>query len=439
MANQSRFFAAALGLSILLGPGVITPGAAEPLSPASPDRAEPDAFAPDGADPGPATIPPRGALWVPLGEPDVTGTGSGARDEDFAAATSTDDGWAEAYGDGSRVSYAAIMAPAYPVMLNAQVQFHLDRFTGSSREVVTLWVHRSSRYLAMIREVLRTRGLPEDLAFTAMIESGFKPDAVSRVGAKGMWQFMAGTARRYGLRVDRWVDERLDPEKSTIAAASYLNDLYRQFGSWALAQAAYNAGEVKVTRAIQKTGSRDFWTLAQSRHLRRETKEFVPQIHAATVIGRDPDRYGFDFDEVDPVAFDTLAVPPATDLRRLATSAGLAPGDVRALNPTLVRGVTPPGGPWTLRLPAGERERVAAALVPRRTPGMAGNKHVEVSHAAATGDVHVVRPRDTVSAIARQYGVSVGDVMRWNRLDSLDRIRPGDRLRVAGVRSAADR
>jgi len=439
MANQSRFFAAALGLSILLGPGVITPGAAEPLSPASPDRAEPDAFAPDGADPGPAAIPPRGALWVPLGEPDVTGTGSGARDEDFAAATSTDDGWAEAYGDGSRVSYAAIMAPAYPVMLNAQVQFHLDRFTGSSLEVVTLWVHRSSRYLAMIREVLRTRGLPEDLAFTAMIESGFKPDAVSRVGAKGMWQFMAGTARRYGLRVDRWVDERLDPEKSTIAAASYLNDLYRQFGSWALAQAAYNAGEVKVTRAIQKTGSRDFWTLAQSRHLRRETKEFVPQIHAATVIGRDPDRYGFDFDEVDPVAFDTLTVPPATDLRRLATSAGLAPGDVRALNPTLVRGVTPPGGPWTLRLPAGERERVAAALVPRRAPGMAGSKHVEVSHAAATGDVHVVRPRDTVSAIARQYGVSVGDVMRWNRLDSLDRIRPGDRLRVAGVRSAADR
>jgi len=439
MANQSRFFAAALGLSILLGPGVITPGAAEPLSPASPDRAEPDAFAPDGADPGPAAIPPRGALWVPLGEPDVTGTGSGAGDEDFAAATSTDDGWAEAYGDGSRVSYAAIMAPAYPVMLNAQVQFHLDRFTGSSREVVTLWVHRSSRYLAMIREVLRTRGLPEDLAFTAMIESGFKPDAVSRVGAKGMWQFMAGTARRYGLRVDRWVDERLDPEKSTIAAASYLNDLYRQFGSWALAQAAYNAGEVKVTRAIQKTGSRDFWTLAQSRHLRRETKEFVPQIHAATVIGRDPDRYGFDFDEVDPVAFDTLTVPPATDLRRLATSAGLAPGEVRALNPTLVRGVTPPGGPWTLRLPAGERERVAAALVPRRAPGMAGSKHVEVSHAAATGDVHVVRPRDTVSAIARQYGVSVGDVMRWNRLDSLDRIRPGDRLRVAGVRSAADR
>src|SRR6267143_578898 len=437
MANPSHFFAAAFGLSVLFGPGCITPGAAEPLSTAFPDRAEPDAFAPDGAGCEPPANLSRDTLGVPLGEPDVSGTGSTALDE--AGATVTEDGWAEAYGEGSRVSYATIVAPAYPVALNPQVKFFLDRFTGSSREAVTLWVHRSSRYLAMIREVLRTRGLPEDLAFTAMIESGFKPDAVSRVGAKGMWQFMAGTARRYGLRVDRWVDERLDPEKSTVAAAAYLRDLYNQFGSWALAQAAYNAGEVKVTRAIQKTGSRDFWTLAQSRHLRRETKEFVPQIHAATVIGRDPDRYGFDFDEVDPVTFDTLTVPPATDLRRLATTAGLAPGEVRALNPTLVRGVTPPGGPWTLRLPAGERERVAAALVPRRAPALAGSKHVEVSHAAATGDVHVVRPRDTVSAIARQYGVSVGDVMRWNRLDSLDRIRPGDRLRVAGVRSAADR
>src|SRR2546425_6240278 len=303
MANQSRFLAGALGFSLLLGPGCITPGAAEPLSTAPLDRAEPDAFAPDGAATEPSAILSRGALWVPLGEPDVNGTGSTARAD--AGGTVTEDGWAEAYGDGSRVSYATITAPAYPVTLNPQVQFHLDRFTGTHREVVTLWVHRSSRYLTMIREVLRARGLPEDLAFTAMIESGFKPDAVSRVGAKGMWQFMAGTARRYGLRVDRWVDERLDPENSTIAAASYLNDL-----------------------------------------------------------------------------------------RRLATSAGLAPGDVRALNPTLVRGVTPPGGPWTLRLPAGERERVAAALVPRRAPGMAGNKHVEVSHAAATGDVHVVRPRD---------------------------------------------
>src|SRR5436853_127500 len=436
MANQSRFLAAVLGLSILLAPGVITPGAAEPLSPASPDRADPDAFAPDGAVPGPAAIPPRGALWVPLGEPDVTGTGSEPPDEDQVAATSTEDGWAEAYGDGSRVSYAAIMAPAYPVMLNAQVQFHLDRFTGSSREVVTLWVHRSSRYLAMIREVLRTRGLPEDLAFTAMIESGFKPDAVSRVGAKGMRQFMAATARRYGLRVDRWVDERLDPEKSTVAAARYLRDLHNLFGSWPLAQAAYNAGEVKVARAISKTGSRDFWTLAESKYLRRETKEFVPQIHAVTMIGREPDRYGFEFDDLEPASVETITVPPSTDVRRLAGNAGLSVATVRALNPTLVRGVTPPGRTWTLRVPVGERERVAAALAPRRATVVTASGRNELTRAVASA-VHVVRARDTVSGIARRYGVSVDDVMRWNRLDSQDRIRPGDRLRVA--RSTTDR
>src|SRR6266566_2848154 len=167
----SALFTVTLGFSLLLGPGCITPGAAEPLSTAPLDRAEPDAFAPDGAATEPSAILSRGALWVPLGEPDVGGTGSTARAD--AGGTVTEDGWAEAYGDGSRVSYATITAPAYPVTLNPQVQFHLDRFTGAYREAVTRWVHRSSRYLTMIREVLRARGLPEDLAFTAMIESGF--------------------------------------------------------------------------------------------------------------------------------------------------------------------------------------------------------------------------------------------------------------------------
>jgi len=381
----------------------------------------------------PAAVPACDLPWDSLGERDVTSGGSTALD----VYGSTADGWAEAYANGSRVSYAAVMAQAYPVALNPQVQFFLDRFTGNRRDAMTLWVSRSGRYLAMAREVFRSRGLPEDLVFTAMIESGFKPDAVSRVGAKGMWQFMAATARRYGLRVDRWVDERLDPEKSTVAAAAYLHDLYEMFGSWPLAQAAYNAGEVKVARAIQKTGSRDFWTLAQSRHLRRETKDFVPQIHAATMIGRDPDRYGFDFDDLDPVAVDTITVPGSTDLRRLAENAGLSLQTVRALNPTLVRGVTPPGASWTLRIPDGEHERVAAALTPHRAPVIVAALRAEVSRVAATGDVHVVRPRDTVSAIARRYGVSVDDVMRWNRLDSQDRIRPGDRLRV--TRSTSDR
>ena len=429
MATQSRVFAAALSLSILIGPGAVAHGAAEVLSTPSP-KDLPDGFSPDDSTLEPAAVPACDLPWGSLGEHDVSSAGSTPFGELF-------DGWADAYADGSRVSYSAVMAQAYPVAVNPQVQFFLDRFTGSRRDLMSLWVSRSGRYLAMAREVFRSRGLPEDLVFTAMIESGFKPDAVSRVGAKGMWQFMAGTARRYGLRVDRWVDERLDPEKSTAAAAAYLRDLYEMFGSWSLAQAAYNAGEVKVARAIQKTGSRDFWTLAQSRHLKRETKDFVPQIQAATVIGRDPDRYGFDFDDLEPLAVDTITVPPSTDLRRLASNTGLSMETLRALNPTLVRGITPPGNSWTLRVPEGERDRVVAALAPRRPSVMVGSVRNEVTRVSGTGDIHVVRPRDTVSEIAHRYGVSVDDVMRWNRLDSQDRIRPGDRLRIA--RSPADR
>jgi membrane-bound lytic murein transglycosylase D len=285
----------------------------------------------------------------------------------------------------------------------------------------------------MIREVLKNRGLPEELAYTAMIESGFNPVAVSRVGAKGMWQFMGPTARRYGLRVDSWVDERYDPEKSTVAAAAYLRDLYNQFGSWELAQAAYNAGEMKVIRAMQKTGSSDFWTLADSKYLRRETKDFVPQIHAATMIGRDPDRYGFEFDEAEAVAIARVKVPPGTDLRRLAASASIPFVQLRSLNRVLVRGVTPPGRPWELRVPAASLDSVTVALAPRRRtpPADVATVSIKTARVASHSDVHVVRPRDTVSSIAKQYGVSVRDLLRWNRLEQQARIHPGDRLRVA--------
>jgi membrane-bound lytic murein transglycosylase D len=318
------------------------------------------------------------------------------------------------------------------------VRQFVDRFTGSRRDVVGRWLSRSTAYLEMIRDVLRTKGLPEDLAFTAMIESGFNPVAVSRAGAKGLWQFMAATARRYGLRVDSWVDERLDPEKSTVAAASYLNDLYNQFGSWALAHAAYNAGEMTVIRAIRGTGSRDFWTLAQSRYLRQETKEFVPQIHAATVIGRAPERFGFEVPEGALPPVETVRVPGATDLRRLATASRIPVETLRSLNAVLVRGVTPPGGPYDLRVPIGTAESVAAALTPRRSVATARVERTG-SRGSRRAEVHVVRPRETVTSIARQYGVSISDVVRWNGLARSDRIHPGDRLRVADHRPSVER
>jgi len=354
------------------------------------------------------------------------------------------DPWADAFAESSRAAVvSAPPSPQYPLAVNSQVQYFLDRFTGARRDVVTLWVGRSGRYLGMIREILRSRGLPEELVYTAMIESGFNPVAVSRMGAKGLWQFMAATARRYGLRVDQWIDERLDPEKSTVAAAAYFRDLYSMFGSWALAKAAYNAGEVKVSRAIRATGSSDFWTLAKTNHLKRETKDFVPAIHAATLIAKDPARYGFDFQESGPVAVETVAVPPSTDLRPLAARAGIALGTLRTLNPVLVRGVTPPGGVWQLRVPPGTRGDVLAALAPpprpRPTRAVARNAPRRAALTSQARNVHVVRPRDTVSSIAKQYGIAVKDVLRWNRLEDQARIRPGDRIRIAEARPSVER
>lgn len=353
--------------------------------------------------------------------------------------------------DSSSVSAWLPIGPQhpYPLVVNPQVQHFLDRFTGERRDVIGLWINRSGRYLGMMREILKSRGMPEELAFTAMIESGFNPVAVSRAGAVGLWQFMAATGRRYGLRVDQWVDERRDPEKSTFAAASYLRDLHRQFGSWWLAQAAYNAGGMKVAKAIKGTGSDDFWVLSKSRYLVRETKEFVPQIQAATMIGRDPAQYGFEAADTTMTAFETVTVPPATSLKWLATESRVPVETLTALNATLIRGVTPPGQPYELKVPLGKGTTVLAALESPRPEVVTATQTTRVKRAAAktpkresgvqraargSGEVHVVRPRDTVSSIAKEYGVSVNEVLRWNSLKDRSRIRPGDRIKVTGVR-----
>jgi membrane-bound lytic murein transglycosylase D len=350
------------------------------------------------------------------------------------------DPWADAVAESTRLwrQPVAVERSGYAVVINAQVQAFIERYTGSRRDVVGTWLDRSGRYLGMIRDVLRQHGLPEDLAFVAMIESGFNPLAVSRAGAKGLWQFMAGTARQYGLRVDQWVDERLDPEKSTTAAAAYLRDLYKQFGSWALAKAAYNAGEVKVIQAIRAVGSTDFWTLARTRFLQQETKEFVPAIHAATVIGRDPARFGFEPVMPRVVVTDTVRVPAETSLSRISTRTGIPLETLRSLNPVLIRESTPPGGPYDLRVPGGSRGAVVAALTsPPPKVVETGKPALRVAAATTvvtTREFHVVRPRETVTAIARQHGVSVADVARWNHLNQQNIIHPGERLRVSAER-----
>jgi membrane-bound lytic murein transglycosylase D len=397
------------------------------------------------ANPSPqAPISPEEAAGFPqpdeLGRPapdasaerPVDASGSGGE-----RAPIVDDPWAEAVGEALRrelqgpaepepTALASGLEP-YEVIVNDQIQRFVDHYTGSRREIIGLWLSRSGRYLDMIREVFRAQGLPEDLAFVAMVESGFNPVAVSRAGAKGLWQFMAATARRYGLRVDHWVDERLDPVKSTNAAAAYLRDLYRQFGSWALVKAAYNAGESKVVRAIRAVGTTDFWALAQSRFLRVETKQFVPAVQAATLIGRDPARYGFEPVTSADDLTATLDVPGGTNLRVLASVSGIPYATLRQLNPELIRGITPPGGPYDLTVLEADGERLVGALATIRTGGR---------RLAVAMGTHVVQPRDTVGAIAKRYGIAVADIRRWNKLANADLIRPGDRLRVVELLQA---
>jgi len=336
--------------------------------------------------------------------------------------------------DGAGTESFSPLTRAFPIPANAEVRHYLERFqTGYRRAVVRRWIERSGRYAEMIQGVLRDKGLPEDLMFTAMIESGFNPVAVSRAGAKGLWQFMAPTARRYGLRVDRWVDERLDPEKSTVAAARYLGDLHALFGSWELAKAGYNAGEMKVLRAMKALGTSDFWELTRGRILKEETKNFVPAIQAATLIGREPERYGFTASQTGPLAYESVPTPSGLALSRAAALAGVGVEVLYELNPELRMKQTPPGGAYLLKFPVGASERFAEAQERQREQRLAVAGR---GRQAVKPEVHVVQPKETVGTIAKRYGVSAAEVTRWNELDEGARIRPGDRLRIASAASA---
>jgi peptidoglycan lytic transglycosylase D len=353
-----------------------------------------------------------------------------------------------------RTPVALVSTPAspqrvssYQIQQNNQVLRFLEQFqTGYRRAVVERWLTRSGRFLPMALDIFRQKGLPEELVFTAMIESGFDPVAVSHAGAKGLWQFMAPTARQYGLRVDRWLDERLDPEKATVAAANYLTDLYKTFGSWELAHAAYNAGEMKVLRAIKGTGSRDFWSLADSRFLRDETKNFVPAIHAVTIIGQEPEQYGFSVKPDEPLSYEQITVPRATSLKHVAALSGIPLEELIRLNSELRLKQTPPDSPYHLKVPRGsapalqaglDREAEARKAAVASRSGDRGKRKIQVAERVTAG-VHVVQPLDTMGGIAKRYGVSVQQLARWNDLERGARIFPGDRLRVASGARQAD-
>ncbi|MGZ6144190.1 MAG: lytic transglycosylase domain-containing protein, partial [Myxococcales bacterium] len=241
-----------------------------------------------------------------------------------------------------------------PVELNDAVIAYIRFFQTDTREHFGRWLSRSTRYLPMMRKVLETQGLPLDLVYLSMIESGFSSYATSFAKAAGLWQFVVGTSRRYGLKTDFWVDERRDPQKATVAAAKYLRDLRERFhGDWYLAWAGYNAGEGKVDRAIRKEKTTDFWRMmGKGRTLRAETKHYVPKLIAAALIAKHPERFGFHVDYEQAPEIEEVQVPDATDLHVIAKAAGITIEQVRDLNPELRRFCTPPGG-WTVRLPKG--------------------------------------------------------------------------------------
>ncbi len=276
-------------------------------------------------------------------------------------------GPSKATDEVSLTPLVAELAPtlSLPVSMNERVDRWMERFLTDQRPVFEQYLAREGLYSEMIKESLRVRGMPEDLVYLAAIESGFSPGATSRVSAIGMWQFMGPTAQQFGLRIDEYVDERRDPIRATEAALDYLQSLYGQFGSWYLAAAAYNAGPGRVSRALRSqakdpTGEEElYWEIIE--HLPRETRAYVPKMLAAIVLGQAAEDYGFDVEPASPVEYDRVWVPGGTTLQWVAGVVKAPVKEIRELNAHLVRGVTPPGGLFPVRVPTGTAPMLVAS------------------------------------------------------------------------------
>ncbi len=310
---------------------------------------------------------------------------------------------------GPRGGPASAAMPSYDIDVTSfadrdRVRYYGNYFLGPTRERFTIWLGRLPRYEGMIRERFRALGIPEDLVYLALIESGYSNTAVSRARAVGMWQFIASTGRRYGLAIDQWVDERRDPFKATEAAGRHLADLYEQFGSWYLAAAAYNGGAGRVTRGIRRLRSdslsdETFFDLSARRYLRLET------------------RHGFDsIPLLEPLTFDEMTVPDATGLDVLAELADTTTRALVELNPQFYRGVTPPNRTSIVRVPRG-----TGSLVATRYAALPPNERVNFLE-------HVVKRGETLSEIGQRYGVSVSLLRAANGNVSPRRLQIGQRL-----------
>lgn len=311
-----------------------------------------------------------------------------------------------------------------PAEVKEQVQQYVDYFTNRGRKHVRRWLNRSSRYVPMMRQTFIAHGLPPDLVYVSMIESGFNPFAVSHARAVGMWQFISATGRHYNLKINRYVDERRDPEKATRAAAQYLRDLYEIFDSWDLALAGYNAGEGKIGRGVRRHSTDNFWEIRKTRFLRRETKDYVPKYLAALMIAKNPAKYGFTHLSYEqPARTEMVDVGGGVSLRAAAKACGVSQDDLRQLNPELRRSVTPPGSSYALRIPAGSGQEAHTRLAALKAE----------SRKVASSGRHRVRRGETLSTIARRYGVSTRALARANRMGLRDTLRAGRKIRIPGL------
>lgn len=380
-----------------------------------------------------------------------------------------------------------------PFDYNSKVEHWIRYFNGAGRESFHRWLERAGRYEKLMKGILTEENLPTDLFYIAMIESGLNPNAYSRAHAVGPWQFISGTARLYGLHTDWWYDERRDPELSCRAAANYLKDMYESFGDWYLAFAAYNYGEGRIRRAIRHSGTTDFWML---RRLPRETRNYIPKFLAARLIALNPEKYGYHIVPDPPITYETVELRETTSLDAIAQCAGASLREISELNPAIRRSTTPPSrSSIEVRVPVGTAKRVeqCIATIPveervtweqyrvrrgdalsaiagryRTTVGvLVEMNNLRSRHRIREGQTllvprqtmmrvaaklettpsgnenmrkcrYAVRKGDTLSGLARMFGLSVDDIQTWNGISRAGNIRAGESLSLFLSAKTAD-
>lgn len=314
-----------------------------------------------------------------------------------------------------------IFKDSVPVTYNEKVEYYIEFFQTNYHNSFIKWLERSKLYMPELKKLLASEGMPSDLAYLPLIESGYNPNAVSHANAVGMWQFIYSTGKIYGLKIDNWQDERRNVEKATLAASGYLKDLHDEFGSWELALASYNCGEVRVRRTIKLANSNDFWEISSL--LPRETRNYVPKYMAALIIAKNPANFGFPetiYD--DSPKFVKVSVPPEKSLNDIAKVTSYTPKKLKEHNPSLIGGITPPGKNYPLIIKPGYVDKFE-----NNKDQLASLKNVKPK--TTTYKTYRVRNGDNLWLIARKYGVSVNSIKRTNRLRS-NMIKPGQKLKI---------